>query len=58
MCQRRIIYKNPISAVVQFSLFKQYKQICETVVTGILFYTIVVCLVLLSWGLTPITVSQ
>ncbi len=58
MCQRRIIYKNPISAVVQFSLFKQYKQTCETVVTGILFYTIVVCLVLLSWGLTPITVSQ
>ena len=58
MCQRRIIYKNPISAVIQSNLFKQYKQTCETVVTGILFYTIVVCLVLLSWGLTPITVSQ
>ena len=58
MCQRRIIYKNPISAVIQSNLFKQYKQTCETVVTGILFYTIVVCLVVLSWGLTPITVSQ
>lgn len=58
MSQRRIIYKNPISAVIQSNLFKQYKQTCETVVTGILFYTIVVCLVVLSWGLTPITVSQ
>ena len=58
MRQRRIIYKKPISAVIQSNLFKQYKQTCETVVTGILFYTIVVCLVLLSWGLTPITVSQ
>ena len=58
MKQRRIIYRNPIHAVKQIGQYKQYKQHCETVITAILFYTIVVSLVIISWGLTPIPVSQ
>lgn len=54
----RIIYKKPINTVKQIGQYKQYKQHCETVITAILFYTIVVSLVIVSWGLTPIPVSQ
>lgn len=58
MYKIRIIYKKPINAIVQSSLFKQNKQACETVLTGFLFFTIVIGFIVFSWGLTPEIVSQ
>lgn len=54
----RIIYIFPVYTVKQFSLFKQYRQACETVLTGILFFAIAIGIIAFSWGLTPEVVSQ
>ena len=53
-----IMYKKPINAIVQSSLFKQHKQACETALTGFLFFTIVIGFIVFSWGLTHEIVSQ
>jgi hypothetical protein len=58
MDKRRIIYIKPINAIVQSSLFKQHKQACETVLTGFLFFAIMIGFIVFSWGLTPEIVSQ